>query len=406
MKILVLSESGKILPLAYALQEEGNQVKLWTPKSSIAGRNIIERVAEWRPNVSWSDFVIVESPHLVNEDTLRKMGRPFLGTSELGQNLMESYVHHTAMFNACGVKYPWTADFGSADEVEELVNNWRQPGFRLMLGDYAFDMTTEEQMRWLLNSVDIEWPQIFQRIVPGVRLVHEGWFNGRDWVNPFIRQYLEHPGVSEGNLVGDAAHAGTAHGVGADDLTAHTLSPLGGYLREASYRGPVSVSFVVSSTGVWCTSVRCGFTSISIPLLLEGMMEPIGDALFEVASGTKEFFEYSPDLVGATAVSCIDGQVGSFEGFPIDNLSDMTARHFKFSDIFESSDNSLLYRMAGESGLLGYAAAFGNRPDILRKRIVTTVKSLRLPYVTYRKDVGYSYERARKNMTGWGFSYV
>lgn len=408
MKILIATKTGRILPLAYHLAEEGNQVAVWRHPDGIdrASDGVVDIVDSWRPNVPWSDLVIVESPDLIPEDSLRTMGRPYLGTSQLGKDLRDSYFHQRTAFNSAGVRIPETYEIEDEEEIEQMISSWRMPGYRLVMGDSSFDITTEEQMRWLAKAFPVQYPELFQRIVPGSRMVHEGWFNGREWLSPFFRLYFEHTSVSEGNLMGDNSVGCMAHAVGDDDLTEKSITPLQDYLAEHSYRGPVSVSFVVADTGVWVTGIRCGFNYSSIPIMIEALTEPVGDFLFEVAVGSRDFIDCGTELVGSTEVSYGHRNPTDFYGFPIDNLSRMTAQHFRFQDVVCSPEDPMLYHMAGESGVLGYATAFGPRTDIVRRRLACTVRSMRIPYVAFRNSIGGAYEKARRNLSEVNISYV
>lgn len=408
MKVLVISKTGKILPLAYEIMEEGNQVRLFRMPDGIktTGDGILDIVDEWRSSVPWSDLVLVEAPGLIPEGALRAMGRPYIGCSELGARLETGYEYQREAFTTAGLRMPETYDIEGPDEIQQMIDNWRNPGYRLLLGDHSFDMVTEGQLNWVHKAVKLEWPEIFQRIVPGTRLVHEGWFNGREWVSPFLRLYYEHQSISEGNLIGDSAIGCTAHGVGEDDLTAHSITPVGEFLAYHSYRGPVSISLVVTENGVYCTSIRCGFNYNAIPLMLEGMLEPVADFLFEVAQGTRDFMELGSDLIGAVEVDYGSQNPEMFHYFPVDNLTEVTAKHFRFQDVMVDPEEPMIYRMAGETGILGHATAFGPQTYILRRRLALTVRSLKIPYVSFRNTIGGYYDRARKNLAGAGMSYV
>lgn len=91
MKFLFLTEKGTILPLAYRVQQEGNEVQVWTRGLHFRRQyeGILKQLVVLAPAISQKpDICIVDSPALVSEAAqVEKMGIPVLGGGKLGAGL-------------------------------------------------------------------------------------------------------------------------------------------------------------------------------------------------------------------------------------------------------------------------------------------------------------------------------
>lgn len=328
MKILFLSTSGDGLGMANRLASESNTVSFFSTKDlDQAGDGLVDKVSSWRPLVGKSDLIVCDNQIFANyEDTLRRNGKPVIGTSLLG-NFMQ------------GVK---REDFLKRCGLTMCTNN--------------------------------------EQIVT----IH-GWFNGRDWVKPFYMSQIENYLFPQnlGPIV-------ECMGCTVKSLIERPLfaDEIGEGLRKLGMKDFITVSYGINSDGsVGCRGVFPGFVYDVIETVAEGIRENLSDTLFEISTGIAKRFSLSTDyLLGVRMTvppypyDSITGTLGKVEGIDENNLN-----HIYLSDVVKNDSG---YYLTGNRGLVLKCTARGRSIKEAQRRVYRTLGNIKAPYKQYRIDIG------------------
>lgn len=355
MKVLFVSKSGSGLGLAYKLVKEGHSVKFWIQDGRCRkkGEGFVERVVAWRPHVADADLLIFDSygfGHL--EEAVRRFGKPYLGCN---------------MF----------ADVLRVDTEKERV---------------------------LLQRAGIS---TFSERTVGVRVTTTGWFNGRDWVRPFLYSFEEVEFLNEG-LGREVECQGCVTVLAQDEprLLSEGILKLTPVFKSVGYRGPVNLTTWVNSEGVWGYKLMPSFAYDSVEAMCEGLKEPLGDLLFEIAVGVKKDLQMYSDVNVAVRVSV--------PPYPFDQPTDAaTAQHrvginegmmphlyFNDASLTFKSDCAIVNCSASD-GIVLKATAHGRDIKMARSRVYSMLDRINLEGKQYRTDIGQHFSSQWRNLVEW-----
>lgn len=93
MKILLLSDDGDSLPIAWRLVREGHKCKVFVrnPKKRSIGSGLFERIATFRPEIPWADLIIIDSQNIGHcRNSVEIFGKPSIGPGALLKSLNSS----------------------------------------------------------------------------------------------------------------------------------------------------------------------------------------------------------------------------------------------------------------------------------------------------------------------------
>jgi hypothetical protein len=243
--------------------------------------------------------------------------------------------------------------------------------------------------------------------VDGIEVEAGGWFNGED----FLSMY-NHTFKKRRFMEGDKGYKTTCMGnvvflTEMDKLTQVAIEPLKPLLRKVNYIGPISTNCIISSEGAYFLNFIAGFSYNTLEALLELVKGSTFDFLYRVASASKIPVNWRMQEV-AIAVRL------SLPPWPYKNTEEANSlRGVKVLDIPESAQHHIWLSdvmlqgvpvMAGVSGLIGCATAYGASLREAKRRVYRTVDNVVIHRdIQYRRDIGEDIERQVKLLTEWGW---
>jgi len=355
VKILFLSSEGSGISLAQRMASEGHSVYVFVRGigAENVGSGIVNRVPAWRPSLMESDLVVCDSPGFGNyAKVLRGNGRPVFACNRL-------------------------ADLALAPKRQSSL-------LRLL-------------------SLNIPTEEIPHDSVP---CLVQAWYNGRDWVRPFLVSMNEDYFMN-GDVGPKVPSMGCLTWAAKKDYRLfHTvLFPLEKFLKKISWRGPVNVRVRAWLEGTTVDSFYLGFQYDSTFALVEGLQEPLGDAIFETAIGLKrELCITTFDYMLSARISVPPWPHaqpnGEIRGLGIGELSDKALKHIHFQDAY---CDGKLYRIAGLTGVVCSATAVGRTIDEVQARVLRTVRGIPLADKQYRTDIGKASGERLKRLQEYGY---
>lgn len=416
MKVLILSKEGDGLGLAQRVADEGHSVRMFIQNKQYAkaGQGLISRVESWRPHIGWSDLVVADMAGFgIYEDTVKRFGKPSLGVSRVADQIELERGKGIELMTKVGIQVPETLTFDTPKAARDVLKMWEPPGWVLKPdGNISTAKTivcrTPAVYEHALSLYSADQSLIAQRIVEGVEVSTEGWFNGRSWIEPFNHTF-EEKRFMEGGLGPNTGCMGNV--VLAlkrrTKLVDEGLGRLEPALRKMGYRGPVDLNSIVNDEGVWGLELtpRLGYDAIEA--LMEGLKEPISDVLFETAVGVKREMDISLDYMIAVRASVRpwphDDPAEEERDLPIEGINDENLRHLFLTDVYREGDD---YRYAAGDGVVFKATARGRSVQEARQRVYRTVEAVEVLDKQYRRDIGTRVptDAERLSELGYGWS--
>ena len=417
MRVTILSQTGDALGVASRLRLEGHSVRMWikSPHYKRAGQNIVERIDSWREGLRNTDLILVDMVGMGQqlEPVIRAVGVPAIGASKEMDRIELDRAHGMEVFQKYGIATPETWSFGSPDEVRSFFvgEEWGD-GFAIKadgnIGCASSRVLKEpEQLEWALTQYPASCAIIVQRVVKGIEVSTEGWFNGREWIKPFNHTF-EEKRFMEGNLGPNTGCMGNVVITrDYDRLVDSTVVKLKPLLTRLGWRGPVDVNCIVNANGAFALEATARFGYDAIEALLEGMRLGAGEFLREVAEGRLTSVEMWPGptiavRMGVPPYPSEDEAIKAEWGEPILGINENNIGHLWLCNVFVDPKD-MLFKTSGGDGLTLKATARGEDVGVARRRVYRTIDNLRVTDKMYRRDIGLRAEADIKQLEQWGW---
>lgn len=412
MKVLMLSKEGDGCGIAWKLIQEGHHVDLWikNPDYSHALKGIANRVESFRPKIADADLVICDLVGFSEYAPLfKRLGKPTLGCLEIADMLELDRRRGLEVFKASGIATPVTHYFDSPKSAETL--NWEsdrgyviKPSYNLH-ASMTYLCEREEIYKWALTTLPAGQELLVQEIVEGIEISTEGWFNGRDWMQPFNHTFEEKRLFNKnlgpmtgcmGNIVYPTKEP--------TRLAQETVMKLEPMLKKVSYKGPIDVNCIVTEKSALALEITARFGYDAIEALMHGLKEPMGSFLFDTATGIAKSvplhgFDYLIAIRVTVPPYPDQRQNTEMRGIPVEGIEGPGGSVFP-CDVYKEGD---IYRYAASDGVLAKVAANGRDVREARRRAYARVDDMCALNIQYRTDIGERVDKDLAKLKQWGW---
>src|SRR3990172_9537182 len=404
MRTLLISENGDGLGIAHQLVKEGHIVDCWIKEAQFekAGVGIVNRIDSWRPAIPKADLILVDMVGFGTqvERVATQFGKPYIGCDPLMDVAELDRQKGMELFLKAGIKIPETFSFQSPAEALSLLKMWKEPGFVIKpCGNISTAETTvcrdQETFQFCLEQLDSSQELIVQRIVEGVEISTEGWWNGRGWITPFNHTF-EEKRFLEGNLGPNTGCMGNIviAAKRSNKLIQNSVMKLETFLKKTKYKGPVDVICIVTEKEAYSLEITARFGYDAIEALMEGLNEPVANLLFDTATGTKKAMDVTMDFMAAVRLSVPPWPhakpAQDVKGKPILGLNEQNMKHIYLTDAYKEGKD---YFWAGGDGVVLKATARGVSVREATRRVYRTLTNVNVLDKQYRLDIGDRVER-------------
>lgn len=411
MKILILSKEGDGLSLAQRIVSEGHSVKMFIESKAYkdAGVGIVDRIPSWRPHMTDADLIICDMVGFGKfEKLLRARGKPVFSCSSIMDQLELNREKGIDVLKRVGITLPFTQTYPDPSDAIELVNTWEDPGYVIKPHDNAATgrtllTRTPEHFEWALGLYNE--PITVQQIIEGIEVSTEGWFNGRNFIEPFNHTFeekrlLKDAGPNTGCMGNVVINAGSGN-----RLVEATVARMEPSLKKIGYRGPIDINCMVTADAAYGLEFTSRLGYDAIEALMEGLREPVTDLLFETAVGIKSSMELGTDAMIAVRLSKApwpSGEPNSDEhGMPIVGINEDNIKHIFLTDVFLDSEGS--YRYAVGDGVIMKVTAHAKTVKEARLRVYRTIDGIEYPDKQFRSDIGERVGSDMDQLKEWGW---
>ncbi len=419
-KFLFISRYALIHDLAWEVQKEGHAVKyaILSRGDKDVADGLLEKVEDWEAHRDWADVVVFDDTGFGEEaERLRRGGKAVVGGTRASDRLEEDRDFGQSEMRAAGLITLPGWDFDSFDAAIEFIKKNPEryvvkPNGKAQNEKVLSFVGQEEDGRDILAMLEhyrkgwgskIKSFQV-QKFVSGVEVAIGAFFNGRDFVLPAFVNF-EHKRMFNDDIGPSTGEMGTSSfWSGENRLYRETLAKMKD--RIQGYVGYFDINCIANARGIYPLEFTSRFGYPTINLQLEGVLSKWGEFLPALASAqpfelrTKRGFQICV-VVGVPPFPFVDPD--AFRKY-----SEDAAVLFKkeMKEGFHPCDLKLAdgdWRLAGNSGYALVVTGSGSTMEEARREAYNRVRSITIPNMFYRTDIGERWHRDGDLLQTWGY---
>ncbi len=421
-KFLFVSDVGLIGDLAYAVKNEGNQVKYYigsrTDKDISDG--FVDKTDDWESLKDWADVIVFDDIGFgAVVERLRRSGKAVVGGTVASDRLELDRDFGQEQLKKTGLLTVPSWEFTTFDDAIKFVKENQ--------GRYVVKPSGKAQEEKVLSFVGQEEDGLdivailerykktwsakmksfqLQRFVSGVEVAIGAFFNGQDFILPACINF-EHKRMFNEEIGPSTGEMGTLmFWSERNRLYDETLVKFRPLLEEMGFIGYFDINCIVNARGIYPLEFTPRFGYPTINIQMEGVQTRWGDFLYALANKQQ------------SALSTQRGfQIGVVVAVPPYPFSDPAAYRrysedaaiiFKkpMSNGIHHGDAKLVegdWRLAGNSGYALVVTGSGPTVDEARRETYNRVRNVIIPNMFYRTDIGERWHRDGDLLQTWGY---
>ncbi|MBI5414879.1 phosphoribosylamine--glycine ligase [Candidatus Peregrinibacteria bacterium] len=419
---LFISYGGLAGDLAWQIIKEGHNVKSYIrdKEEREVANGFVPKVSEWRSEIPWADVIIFDDVLGLGKvaDKLRKQGKYVVGGTQYTDELEDNRTFGQEELKKYGIPIIPYQDFSSFDDAILFVRKHPAKYVIKPSGEVAkgFLFVGEEEdgrdVLQVLNDYKNAWgkkgPRFqLQKRINGVEIAIGAFFNGKEFIYP-INVNFEHKKLFPGNLGPSTGEMGTTmFWSGPNKIFNLTLKKIEGKLAEVGYVGYIDINCMVNGQGIYPLewTSRFGYPTISIQQ--EGMITPIGQFLFELASGKEPVLKTKIGFQIGVRIVVPPFPFRAEQTFQV--MSKDSIVYFKkptVTDGIHIEDVKLVngeWVVTGSSGVVLIVCGTGQTMKQAQEQAYSRIKSISIPHMYYRKDIGDRWYEDSDRLHAWGY---
>lgn len=422
MKFLFVSPEALSLDLAYAILQEGNEVKFYvqSPTEKDVGDGFVEKVDTWESHVDWADVIVFDDIGFGKiADKLRAEGKKVVGGSLYTDRLENEREFGQQELEKAGVSVLPSWNFSDFEEAIKFVQE--HPGRYVIKpsgkaqnekellfvgqetdGNDVINVLARYKKRWS-NKIRIFQLQKFSS---GVEVAVGAFFNGKEFAHP-ININFEHKRLFPDNIGPSTGEMGTLMWWSERNrIFEHTLEKIQPRLAESGYVGYIDINCIANGTGIYPLEFTSRFGYPTISIHIEGVTSKWGEFLYSLASGenaqlkTKRGFQVGV-VIAVPPFPFNDEKTFrkfSEEAIILFKKSDLTGVH-----LGEVKREGSDWHIAGRSGYSLVVTGSGDTTEEAREMAYKRVANIMIPNMFYRTDIGSRWVRDSDLLLSFGY---
>lgn len=421
-KFLFVSIEALISDIAWQVSKEGHSVKYYIekPEEKEIADGFVPKVDEWEKEIEWADVLVFDDVLGQGKKAakLRKEGKLVIGGTPYTDRLEDDRQFGQEELKRHGIATipSWNFDnFGDAIKfVKANPNRYvikpsgEVQNIKRML--FVGEQDDGQDVVQVLEAYQRAWkkPITFQlqKRVVGVEVAVGAFFNGNEFVYP-ININFEHKKLFPGNIGPSTGEMGTSMFFsGPNRLFNATLKKMEETLRNEHYVGYFDLNCIVNSNGIYPLEFTARFGYPTISIQQEGIITPIGEFLYGIASGElKSFKARSGFQVGVRIVvppfPYEDREIFNLHSKDSVILSNKPmSEGIHIEDVKKVDDEWLV---TGDTGVVLIVVGTGSTMKEAKKAVYNKIDNILIPNMYYRKDIGDRWFEDSDKLHNWGY---
>ena len=420
---LFVSLTGLISDIAWQVSKEGHEVRYFIgdKKEKDIADGFVAKSKDWEKDKDWADIVVFDDTLGQGEkaQALRKEGKLVIGGTAYSDKLEDDRSFGQEELKKAGVNIIPYQDFDSFDPAIEFVmknpdryvikpsGEAQNIKRRLFVGE---EEDGDDVVRMLeaykrAFSDEIKVFQL-QRRVTGVEVAVGAFFNGKKFITP-VNINFEHKKLFPGNIGPPTGEMGTSMFWSEPNrLFNQTLLKMESKLAEEGYVGYIDLNCIVNNNGIYPLEFTSRFGYPTISIQQEGMLTPISDLFWELATGadpkwrTRSGFQVGVRIV--VPPFPFDDEP-TFESFSKNGAIVLKKPNFDGIHIEDVKEVKGQWLIAGTSGVVLVVIGTGQTMLQAQAQVYSRIKNIMIANMYYRTDIGDRWVEDSDKLHNWGY---
>ena len=420
---LFVSLTGLISDIAWQVSKEGHEVRYYIQdkKERDIADGFVAKSKDWEKDADWADILIFDDTLGQGEKAknLRAAGKKVIGGTPYTDRLEDDRSFGQEELKNAGVNIIPYGEFSSFDDAIEHVE--QNPGRyvikpsgeaqnvkrRLFVGeeDDGKDVIHVLEAYKKALSDEIKVFQL-QRRVTGVEVAVGAFFNGKKFITP-VNINFEHKKLFPGNIGPPTGEMGTSMFWSEPNrLFNQTLVKMEPKLAEEGYVGYIDLNCIVNNNGIYPLEFTSRFGYPTISIQQEGMLTPISDLFWELATGvepkwrTRSGFQIGVRIV--VPPFPFDDEP-TFESFSKNGAIVLKKPNFDGIHIEDVKEVKGQWLIAGTSGVVLVVIGTGQTMLQAQAQVYSRIKNIMIANMYYRTDIGDRWVEDSDKLHNWGY---
>jgi len=422
LKVLFLSYEACAGDLAYRLKQEGHAVKWYVQSKAdrVLYDGFLDHVDEWEPHKDWADLIIIDDVGFGSlADRLRREGKAVVGGSAYTDRLELDRDFGAQEMKAAGLIIPDSWEFGSFEEAIQFVEKKPdryvvKPSGKAQHDKVLSFVGREEDGKDVLAILEryrkgwsskVRTIQI-QKHLTGIEVAVGGYFNGEDFVMPICINF-EHKRLFAGEIGPSTGEMGTAmFYTGSNKLYRDTLEKMKPKLKEAGYCGYFDINCIATSRAVYPLEItpRFGYPTVSIQM--EGVQSPWGEFLHAIGSKKPYTLKTQRGFQVGVVIALPPwpfADLDTFRKFSEDAIVIFTKPGMEGVHLGDVKLEEGEWKITGRDGYALVITGSGPTMEQARQEAFNRVKTIIIPNMFYRTDIGFRWRHEGDLLHTWGY---
>lgn len=421
---LFVSFDALINDTAWHVFKEGHNVKYFIKHSSVKDEadGFVPKTNNWEKELKWADIVIFDDVLGMGEmaEKVRKKGIPVIGGTPYTDRLEDDRSFGQEELKKAGIPiipYETFTDFDKAIAyVKQNENRYViKPSGEAQNTKHFLFVGQEEDGKDVIQMLEAYkkvWSQKIkefqlQRRVSGVEVAVGAFFNGYEFINP-ININFEHKKMFPGNIGPSTGEMGTSmFWSGPNKIFNQTLKKMESILRREKYTGYIDLNCIVNGNGIYPLEFTARFGYPTIQIQTEGILMPISDFLYTMATGKlKDFKAKSGFQVGVRLVvppypygNSIKTQLAEYkDAIIIFKKPILEGIHIAETKLINGE-----WIVTGDHGVALIVVGTGSTMKQAQLQVYHRIQNILIPNMFYRDDIGDRWFEDSDKLHNWGY---
>jgi phosphoribosylamine---glycine ligase len=421
-KILFVTITGLLADIAWQATKEGNQVKFYIEdeEDKQVGDGFVEKVDNYEEWLDWADVIVFDDTlgHGDKAAALREKGHKVIGGTPYTDRLEDERSFGQEELRKHGINIIPRKDFTDLLEAAQYVRD--NPGRyvikpsghagsvkNLIFVGEEDDGKDVVQVLEDYHRAQAKIPAFqLQKRVTGVEIAVGAFFNGKVFITP-INVNFEHKKLFPGELgpqTGDMAN--TMFWSGPNRIFNQTLKKMEARFAEEGYVGYMDINCIVNGNGIYPLEFTARFGYPTISIQQEGMNMPVGEFLYNLASGEEFNFKTKSGFQIGVRIVVPPFPYDDPDTFKVKSLGSVI--HFKkpnregvhIEDVKQVNGE---WVVTGSSGVVLIVCGTGATMKEAQRQCYNRIKNIMIPNMYYRDDIGERWFEDSDRLHNWGY---
>lgn len=422
-KFLFVSIDALINDIAWQVVKEGHEVRYYIDDKEIRdiADGFVPKTDDWNKDIDWADVIVFDDVLGQGKKAheLRKKGKLVIGGTEYTDMLEDDRTFGQEELKKADVNIIPFADFRSFDAAINYVKEnparyvIKPSGEAQNIKRLLFVGEEEDgvDVIQVLEAYKKSWSKEIkefqlQKRVTGVEVAVGAFFNGKEFVYP-VNINFEHKKLFSGNIGPSTGEMGTTmYWSGPNQIFNETLKRIEPALNREGYVGYMDLNCIVNANGIYPLEFTARFGYPTISIQQEGILMPIAEFLYGLASGDLREFKYKKGFqIGVRILvppyPFNDPQ--TFEAYSKDSVILFKKPNLDGVHIGDAKMVEGEWLLAGNSGIALIVVGTGQTMKQAQSQVYNRISNIMIPNMYYRNDIGDRWYEDSDKLHTWGY---